>query len=66
MFRSLAHPQEDCKTALGILRACYVSWLHDSTPILVHPTHITRNIPSAACVAPPEEEQVMLKTCKGP
>jgi hypothetical protein len=24
-----------------------------------------RNIPSAACVAPPEDEQVMLETCRG-
>jgi hypothetical protein len=43
-------------TALGILRACYVSWLH-----LVH----SRNIPSAVCVAPPEDEQVIFKTCRG-
>jgi hypothetical protein len=30
MFRALlAHPQEAlAQTALGILRACYVSWLH--------------------------------------
>jgi hypothetical protein len=29
MFRELlAHPQEALKTALGILRVCYVSWLH--------------------------------------
>jgi hypothetical protein len=25
-----------------------------------------RNIPSAVCVAPPEDEQVMLETCRGP
>jgi hypothetical protein len=55
--------------ALGILRACYVSWLHQdwsSTPILVQPTVITRNIPSAVCEAPPEDEQVMLETYRGP
>jgi hypothetical protein len=29
MFRALlAHPQEACTAALGILCACYVSWLH--------------------------------------
>jgi hypothetical protein len=29
MFRALlAHPQEALQTALCILRACYVSWLH--------------------------------------
>jgi hypothetical protein len=25
-----------------------------------------RNIPSAVCLAPPEDEQVMLETCRGP
>jgi hypothetical protein len=30
--------------ALGVLRACYVSWLHPG----------------------PEDEQVMLETCRGP
>jgi hypothetical protein len=34
-------------TVLGILRVCYVSWLH-----LVH----ARNIPSAVCAAPPEDK----------
>jgi hypothetical protein len=24
-----------------------------------------RNIPSAVCVAPPEDEQVMFETCRG-
>jgi hypothetical protein len=28
-------------------------------------TYHARNIPSAACVAPPEDEQVMLETCTG-
>jgi hypothetical protein len=25
-----------------------------------------RNIPSAVCVAPPEDEQAMVETCSGP
>jgi hypothetical protein len=32
-------------------------------------THLTiyvRSIPNAVCLAPPEDEQVMLETCKGP
>jgi hypothetical protein len=29
-------------------------------------TLYARNIPNAVCVAPPEEEQVMLETCRGP
>jgi hypothetical protein len=61
---------------LGILRTlCQLAapelkwnWVeHNSTPILVQPTDIHAcNIPSALCAVPPEDEQVMLKTCRGP
>jgi hypothetical protein len=44
--------------ALGILRACYVG----CTRIGVEYT----SIPSAVCEAHPEDEQVMLETCRGP
>jgi hypothetical protein len=57
MFRKLlAHPQE----ALGILRAFH------SSPGSRQLTQHACNMPSAACVAPPEDEQVMLETCRGP
>jgi hypothetical protein len=37
-----------------------------STPILVQPTDITRmQYTKCRCVAPSEDEQVMLETCKG-
>jgi hypothetical protein len=50
--------------AFGILRACYVSWLHQDWS--VQPSDITRsNIPSAVYAVPPEDEQVMLETCRG-
>jgi hypothetical protein len=42
-----------------ILHVYYVSWLH-----LMHTRN--RRVPSAVCAAPPEDEQVMLKTCRGP
>jgi hypothetical protein len=45
MFRALlAYPQEAfSQTEIRILRACYVSWLHQGfTPTLVQPTDITR------------------------
>jgi hypothetical protein len=29
-------------------------------------TYHARNIPTAVCVAPPEDEQVMLETFRGP
>jgi hypothetical protein len=38
----------------------------DSTSILVQPTDITRNIPSAVCATSPVNGQVMLETCRGP
>jgi hypothetical protein len=55
----------------GILRACYVSWLHhdcSSTAILVQPTDITR-VPYTKCrffAAPPKDVQVTLQTYRGP
>jgi hypothetical protein len=52
------------QTALGILRAYNVavklqSWHRQLTLY-------ARNIPSSVCVKPPEDEQVMLETCRGP
>jgi hypothetical protein len=63
MFRALlTHPQETC--ALCQLAAQGLEW---NTPILVQPTDTNaRNIPRAVCEAPPEDEQVMLETCRGP
>jgi hypothetical protein len=33
---------------------------------LVYYTLYARDIPNVVCVAPPEDEQVMLETCRGP
>jgi hypothetical protein len=52
--------------SLGILRAWYVSWLHQDWSSLVLPTDVTRNIPSVFCEAPPEDEQLLLETCRDP
>jgi hypothetical protein len=46
--------------ALGILCACYVSWLHQGWS----GTQFHSN--PAVCAVPPEDEQVMLETCRGP
>jgi hypothetical protein len=43
------------QTTLGILCACYVCWLHQDWS----------GTPSVVCVAPPEDEQVVLETCAG-
>jgi hypothetical protein len=47
---------------LGILCACYVSWLH-----LVQPTDITcMQYTKCRFLVHSEDEQVMLETCRGP
>jgi hypothetical protein len=43
------------QTAFGTLRAYNASQL----------TLYARNIPNVVCGAPPEDEQVMLETCRG-
>jgi hypothetical protein len=62
VFRTLfAHPQE------GIHKRHLVYCVS----IIQQPSHskltlYARNIPHADCGAPPEDEQVMLETCRGP
>jgi hypothetical protein len=44
-----------------------VAWLQwKLQPCHSQLTLYTRNIPNAICVAPPEDERVMLETCRGP
>jgi hypothetical protein len=67
MFRvSLAHPQE----ALNKWHMVYcvrVMSVGCTTPMLVQPTAITRTqYTKSRFVAPPEDEQVILETCRGP
>jgi hypothetical protein len=65
MFRALlAHPQkarhiQHLVYCVGIMSVKLQSW-HSQL------TLYARNIPSAVCVGPPEDEQVMLETCRGP
>jgi hypothetical protein len=48
------------QTAFGILRAYNVSWLwHDCSAI-------TTVYTKCVCAAAPEDEKVMLETCRGP
>jgi hypothetical protein len=62
MFRALlAHPQEALNKRILVYYMCVLSVGCTKT------SDKTRtNIPSSACVAPPEYEQVILKTCRGP
>jgi hypothetical protein len=51
---------------LGILRSYNGSWLcHDCNFTAINQLTYTRNIPSAVCVVPSEDEQGMLETCRG-
>jgi hypothetical protein len=59
MFRALlAHPQEVLHKRHLVYCMKLQSW-HSQM------TLYARNIPSAVCTTPPEDEQVMLKTCRG-
>jgi hypothetical protein len=60
MFRALlAHPQEALQTAFSTLRVYNVSWLWHGCSEL----HAIYQM--CFCAAPPEDEQVILETCKG-
>jgi hypothetical protein len=64
MFRALlAHPQEALQrhwyTACALYQLAAPGWCSQLTLYAY-------NILSAVCVAPPEDEQVMLETCRGP
>jgi hypothetical protein len=63
MFRALlAHPQEALHTRhlVYCVRIVKLQSWHSQL------TLYARNIPSAVCTALPEDEQVMLETCRGP
>jgi hypothetical protein len=65
MFRALlAHPQETLhkRHLVYCVRVMSVG----CGTVAVSLTLYARNIPNVICVAPPEDEQVMLKTCVGP
>jgi hypothetical protein len=52
----LLHPQLQCCGTVAVsLQSCHSQL-----------TLYARNIPNAVRVAPPEDEQVMLQTCRGP
>jgi hypothetical protein len=66
MFQGLlAHPQEVLHKLRLVycLRIMSVDW--KLQPFHSHLTLHASNISNVVCVAPPEEEQVMLETCRG-
>jgi hypothetical protein len=65
MFRALlVHPQEALNKRQLVYCVCIVSvgW----ATIAVKLTLYAWNIPNAVCAALPEDDQVMLETCRGP
>jgi hypothetical protein len=62
MFRALlTHPQE----ALHKRHLAYNARVMSVGCTMIEVEH-ARNIPGTACVGPPEDDQVMLETCRGP
>jgi hypothetical protein len=65
MFRTLfAHPQEALHKrhlvyCVRVMLVKLQSWCSQLT-------YHELNMPSAVCAVPPEDEQVMLETCRGP
>jgi hypothetical protein len=65
MFQALlAHPQEvQHKRHLVYCVGIIIGWLrHGWNQLALY----ARNIPNAVSVVPPEDEQIMLETCRGP
>jgi hypothetical protein len=72
MFRELlAHPQESLNKRHLVYCVRKMSVGCGTTAAKLQPWHnrlalYARNIRSTVCLAPPEDEQVMLETCRGP
>jgi hypothetical protein len=69
MFQALlAHPQEvlNKRHLVYCGRVMSVGCTRIGVERCSQLTYHARNIPSVACVVPPEDEQVMLETCRGP
>jgi hypothetical protein len=72
MFRALlAHIKEAPHKWPLVYRVCIMSVSCGMIAVKLQSCHsqltlYTHNIPSAVCLAPPEDEQVMLETCRGP
>jgi hypothetical protein len=66
MFRALlAHPQEAVHNR-HLVYCVRVMSVGCTSIGAANCSQHARSIPSAACVAPPEDEQVILETCKDP
>jgi hypothetical protein len=71
MFRAiLAHPQE-ALNKWRLVDCVLISVVCGTVAVSLQPCHSQLtlygcNIPRAVCASPLEDEQVMLKTCRGP
>jgi hypothetical protein len=72
MFRALlAHPQEALHKLNLVHCVRIISVGCGTVAISLQPCHsqltlCASNIPNAVCAGPPEDEQVMLETCRSP
>jgi hypothetical protein len=72
MFRALlAHPQEVLHKRHLVYCVRVISVGCGTVAVSQQPFHsqltlYAHNIPNSVCVVPPEDEQVLLKTCRGP
>jgi hypothetical protein len=72
MFRALlAHPQKALLKRQLVYGVHIMSFDCGTISVNLQPCHsqrtlYARNIPNAVCTEPPEDEQVMLETCRGP
>jgi hypothetical protein len=62
MFRALlSHPQEVLHERGLVYCMCEVSLQPCHSQMILY----ARSIPNAVCVTPPEDEQLLLETCRG-
>jgi hypothetical protein len=67
MFRALlAHPQEATNNGTRYIACVLYQLAASGLKWNFNPGAHARNIPSAACAETPENEQVILETCRGP
>jgi hypothetical protein len=62
MFRA-TYSSSGAAQTIGILRVCYV-WFHSNPGSSQHTYHVSK-MPIVFCAAPPEDEEVVLETCRG-
>jgi hypothetical protein len=72
MFRALLAHRQEAPHKQHLIYCVRIMFVGCGTvAVKLQPRHsqltlYVRNIPNAVCAAPPDDEQVMLETCRGP